>query len=230
MNSWMLSLMDDKISPEERLFKVIRGTKRSPVETPIRRNKVFFSLEGMKLALGSFISRFKHSPANHKVTYRAASVVLPVKLQNIDFKKIITFLSVILAVLVLLTAYYAIKKPNLSKITDAVFDGGYQARSLKSTDAFQPLTFYAEQAKKRDIFHPATNVIKSFSSSNLQKDLGLTGIYHPVGKPAEAMIEDKAAKKTYFLKEGEEIKGMKVKTILKDRVILQFGDEEMELL
>jgi hypothetical protein len=222
--------MDDKISPEERLFKVIRGTKRSPVETPIRRNKVFFSLEGMKLALGSFISRFKHSPANHKVTYRAASVVLPVKLQNIDFKKIITFLSVILAVLVLLTAYYAIKKPNLSKITDAVFDGGYQARSLKSTDAFQPLTFYAEQAKKRDIFHPATNVIKSFSSSNLQKDLGLTGIYHPVGKPAEAMIEDKAAKKTYFLKEGEEIKGMKVKTILKDRVILQFGDEEMELL
>jgi type II secretory pathway component PulC len=44
------------------------------------------------------------------------------------------------------------------------------------------------------------------------------------------MIEDKAAKKTYFLKTGDEIKGMKVKAILKDRVILQYGEEEMELM
>jgi len=225
-------MMDEKISPEERLFKVIQETKKPTDQSQIRRDKQPLNLKGLKQAIGSFILKFKPRGQVSKPMV-AAAIALPFKLHDIDLKKVNRVLWIILAVLMLLTAYYALKRPNLSKVTDAVFEGGYQAKSSKSIDTFKPLTFYAEQARKRDIFHPVTSGIKGIAGSNLQgltKDLSLAGIYQPVGKPSEAMIEDKNAKKTYFLKEGDEIKGMKVKGILKDRVILQYGEEEMELL
>jgi hypothetical protein len=224
--------MDERISPEERLFKVIQQTKEPVAENLNHKNTSSLNLRGFKQVIESFISRFKHS-SQIREPMAAASIILPVKLQDIDFKKVNVFLCVILASLILLTAYYALKRPNLSKVTGAVFEGGYQAKSPKPIDTFKPLTFYAQQTRKRDIFHPVTSGIKGIAGSNLQaltKDLGLAGIYQPLGGPSEAMIEDKTAKKTYFLKEGDEIKGMKVKAILKDRVILRYGEEEMELL
>jgi|GEM_PF-604409 len=227
-----LAMVKNDISPEERLFKAIRQTKEPVAGNISHRNRPFLKLKGFKQLFDSFISRFKH---NNQIRepMAAASIVFPIKLDDIDFKKVNAFLCIILAVLILLTAYYALKRPNLSKVTGVAFEGGYQVRNSKSIATFKPLTFYAEQARKRDIFHPVTSAIKGIAGSGLQaltKDLGLAGIYQPVGKPLEAMIEDKAAKKTYFLKEGDEIKGMKVKSILKDRVILQYGEEEMELM
>jgi len=44
------------------------------------------------------------------------------------------------------------------------------------------------------------------------------------------MIEDKAAKKTYFLKQGDKIKGVVVKNIFKDKVVLEYGSETIEFL
>lgn len=224
--------MAENISPEERLFKVIQETKKPADQSQIRRDKLPLNLKGLKQALGSLIWKFKPRGQVSK-PMAAASIVLPIKLHDIDFKKVNRALWVILILLILLAAYYVFKRPNLSKVTSAIFESGYQARGSKPIDTFKPLAFYAEQARKRDIFHPVTSAIKGIAGSGLQaltKDLGLAGIYQPVGKPSEAMIEDKAAKKTYFLKTGDEIKGMKVKAILKDRVILQYGEEEMELM
>lgn len=225
-------MMAENISPEERLFKVIQETKKPADQSQIRRDKLPLNLKRLKQVLGSFILKFKPRGQVNK-PMAAASIALPIKLHDIDLKKVNRALWVILILLVLLTAYYVLKRPNLSKVTGAVLDGGYQARSAKPIETFKPPAFYAEQARKRDVFHPVTSAIKGIAGSGLQaltKDLGLAGIYQPVGKPSEAMIEDKAAKKTYFLKEGDEIKGMKVKSILKDRVILQYGEEEMELM
>ena len=85
--------------------------------------------------------------------------------------------------------------------------------------------------KKRDVFHPYSGGAAGIAGSNLAvKDLGLAGTYQGQDQRLEAMIEDKSAKKTYFLKEGDEIKGFKVKSILKDRVILQYGDQEIEIM
>jgi len=227
-----LAMANNNISPEERLFKVIQETKKPNAQSPVRRDRLPLNLKGLKQVLGNFILKFRPG-TQIKEPMARASFALPIKLYDIDFKKVIRVLWVILASLILLTAYYALKKPNLSRVTSAVFEGGYQARGAKPIEAFKPLAFYAEQARKRDIFHPVTSAIKGIAGSGLQaltKDLCLAGIYQPIGKPSEVMIEDKAAKKTYFLKEGDEIKGMKVKAILKDRVILQYGEEEMELM
>jgi hypothetical protein len=220
-----LAMANKNISPEERLFKVIQETKKpaSGGTPPLRATKWGSNLKDW---IASRLTVFGARNGNKKI-------VLPIKLHEIDLKKVNRALWFILIFLILLTAYYAFKRPNLSKVTGAVFGGSYQARGSKPMDTFKPLAFYAEQARKRDIFHPVTSAIKGIAGSGLQaltKDLGLAGIYQPVGKPLEAMIEDKAAKKTYFLKTGDEIKGMKVKAILKDRVILQYGEEEMELM
>lgn len=216
-----LAMANNNISPEERLFKVIRETKKPA------------SGSSPSLRAPKWRSNLKNWIASRLAVFGARNDNKVIKLHDIDFKKVNRALWVILILLMLLTAYYAFKRPNLSKVTGAVFEGGYQERSSKPIDSFKPLTFYAEQARKRDIFHPVTSGIKGIAGSGLQaltKDLGLAGIYQPIGKPSEAMIEDKAAKKTYFLKTGDEIKGMKVKAILKDRVILQYGEEEMELM
>lgn len=216
-----LTMANNNISPEERLFKVIQETKKPA------------SGSAPSLRATKWRSNLKNWIASRLTVFGARNDNKVIKLHNIDFKKVNRALWVILILLILLTAYYAFKRPNLSKVTGAVFESGYQARGSKPIDTFKPLAFYAEQARKRDIFHPVTSAIKGIAGSGLQaltKDLGLAGIYQPIGKPSEAMIEDKAAKKTYFLKTGDEIKGMKVKAILKDRVILQYGEEEMELM
>jgi type II secretory pathway component PulC len=119
-------------------------------------------------------------------------------------------------------------KPSLLKITSAPSTGfiGIQSK----IEDYKPLKVYIEEVKKRDIFRPvqAAGTVAKFSLQGLTKDLVLSGIYQ--GKYPEAIIEDKTTKKVYFLKEGDEVKGLKVKSILKDRVILQYGEEEVELL
>lgn len=220
-----LAMANDNISPEERLFKVIQETKK-PASGGARSLRATKWRSNLKNWIASRLTVFGAHNANKEI-------VLPIKLHEVDLKKVNRALWLILAFLILLTAYYAFKRPNLSKITGAVFESSYQAKGSKPIDTFKPLAFYAEQVRKRDIFHPVTSGIKGIAGSGLQaltKDLGLAGIYQPVGNPSEAMIEDKSAKKTYFLKTGDEIKGMKVKAILKDRVILQYGEEEMELM
>ena len=54
------------------------------------------------------------------------------------------------------------------------------------------------------------------------------GIYF--SEEPEVIIEDKAEKKTYFLKEGENIKEIKVKSIRQDRVILESDGVDWELM
>ena len=43
------------------------------------------------------------------------------------------------------------------------------------------------------------------------------------------MIEDANTKKIYFIKQGEIIDGIKIQAILRDRVVLSYEGEEIEL-
>lgn len=225
--------MDDKISPEERLFKAIQEGKQSPAQdpsVPLRAEPPKAAgLSNLKSRISSILLRFRSAAPYNASLIKESSF----RIEDIDLKLVNKGLCVILSLLMLLMVYYALKRPNLTKITGSVFEAGYQIRNSKPIDTFKPLTFYVEQARKRDIFHPAESAISgsvSYNLGGLTKDLSVAGIYQPAGKPPEAMIEDKTAKRTYFLKTGDMIKGIKVKAILKDRIILQYGEEEVELL
>ncbi len=112
------------------------------------------------------------------------------------------------------------------------------ARSAKANnqEAFMSADEYVKISKQRDIFsreqHAAVKdaaVAEKPDIPRTKPDLQLVGIYF--SQEPEVIIEDKAEKKTYFLKEGENIKGIiKIKSIRQDRVILESNGTEWELM
>lgn len=111
------------------------------------------------------------------------------------------------------------------------------ARSMKANnhEAFMPSDEYVKMSKQRDIFsreqRPAVEgaaVADKPDAPRTRTDLQLVGIYF--SEEPEVIIEDKAEKKTYFLKEGENIKEIKVKSIRQDRVILESDGTDWELM
>lgn len=111
------------------------------------------------------------------------------------------------------------------------------ARSMKANnqEAFRSADEYVKMIKQRDIFsrEPQATVKDAVVADKpdiprTKTDLQLVGIYF--SKEPEVIIEDKAEKKTYFLKEGGNIKGIKIKSIRQDRVILESNGTEWELM
>lgn len=201
--------MNKETSPEERLFNVIKAGKNS--SSP-------FHTENSLRSLGT-----------------AIEMPLPFDVQaglgNIDFKKVNKVLTIILFLLMGVVVFTLVHKKEISlkKLSEAP-SGNLSVASSAPVQTYQPVNFYLKQVKKRDLFHPvtadSTATVDNARPSN--KDFSLSGIY--VGQYPQAIITDKSEQKSYFLKEGDEIKGYKVKAILKDKVILQQGDEEIELL
>lgn len=207
--------MPENISPEERLFNVIQDNKNAPAKkaSEFKQNK--FDLKGAQ----DFISK--------------SLIVLKINLQAIDLKTANKILAVMLVFLGVGVIYFTLNsKPNLTALGGAVNKTSVFGFTGKRVEEFKPVNIYIEDVKKRDVFKPAPRtsggVVSAEGLKDLIKDLSLSGIFE--GEYPEVIIEDKAAKKSFFLKEGQEIKGMKIKAILKDRVILQYGDEEIELI
>lgn len=221
----------ENISPEERLFKIIQENKNSPPKD--RKGET--DKAGRPTVLnwaGRLLGGIKRGRSGDGAVPAGTFGGLPVKLQNVDPKTINKALGVILIALLILVVYYVInKRYNIEKITAAVSSVPAQLPRSQAIEDFKPEQFYIAEVAKRDIFHPVgTNLKVETGKSTLKeltKDFSLAGIYQ--GEYPEAMIEDKNAKKTYFLKAGDEIKGIKVKSILKDGVILQYGEEEIEI-
>jgi len=111
------------------------------------------------------------------------------------------------------------------------------ARSMRANnlEAIISSEEYVKMSKQRDIFSREQHVTdKSLAVSDKpdiarnRTDLQLVGIYF--SEEPEVIIEDKVEKKTYFLKEGENIKDIKVKSIHQDRVILESNGANWELM
>ena len=103
-------------------------------------------------------------------------------------------------------------------------------------EPFQSLDFYLNEIHKRDIFHPALNSAilepKTAGRESLKKsaeNLKLQGISW--GDVPKVMLQGDKDSKFYILKEGQPVgsTGIRVKTILKNKVILTNGDKDVEL-
>ncbi len=98
----------------------------------------------------------------------------------------------------------------------------------------RPFLHYLEMARRRNIFSPI--VLKEAPKpedkrkqvQKMAEDLNLVGISW--GKEPVAMIEDKTAKKTYFLKKGDMINKFKIDDISEDKAILSYEKQKVELM
>lgn len=103
------------------------------------------------------------------------------------------------------------------------------------SDVAMPTTndvkFYTDKISTRNIFRPyEAPLAKAAVKLNLAKKLSkfkLVGVaWLDLPETATVMIEDAVKKETFFLKQGEQLEGVTVKTIYTDRVV--FGDENEE--
>ena len=98
------------------------------------------------------------------------------------------------------------------------------------------LTYYLEKVRARDIFnmagkgavHPESAVKRpSEGIKEVTEHLKLVGISW--SNDPDAMIEDNKALKTFFVKRGQMIGEVKLQAIFKDKVVLSYNGEEIEL-
>jgi len=244
--------MPDNVSPEERLFKVIKDGKSAPSDNPAagaggggekvktkQPMKNFFSgLKPIKLRPAAAGARSSHAPMP-RVAGPAFGV--PLNLRTEDLKNLNRFLILILIVVTMLAAYYLFNKmPRVDEVIESVSGIPFERPEKRPIEAFKPIAFYVEEFNKRDILHPARpekteeelaqEEIVEEILPGLAATLKLQGI--SMGKVPKAMIQDSIDGQIYFVKRGQTIggTGIKVKEITKDKVVISLGREEMNLL
>lgn len=222
---------EDKSTPEEKLLRLIenpaqaKGVKQSAGKSLVKKNKFNF------FALFSPVKLITGIKQLFKVKDKLKPYIFNFKFINRCF----TGLAVLIA---LYLVFDFIKgRPTLNKIYDstaAVFDTGISRLKAGLGIKAAEISDYLAQIERRDIFHlmplkkeekpPETKQI--FSA--LLADLKLVGIIWSA-KP-QVMIEDKKENKTLLLNQGDFIGKIKLKQILRDKVIVTYEDQEMELL
>lgn len=215
------------ITPEKQLLKLIEEPRDRVAGGAVAKARGFsFWTPGVLLGRWTF--------AQERVKHLLCAWRGP-----LDIKKINALLSVlavavgiyfIVAAVLLSLRLSAV--PTFSFKTDPAVKGGLKnASSLKSVD------FYRQKAQARDLFKigaksPEPEATNRGPDLNAQAQEFLSK-YKLVGiswsDNPDAMIEDTTAQKTYFMKRGQELDGVKIQAIFKDKVVLNYMNREIEL-
>lgn len=195
-----------KPTPEEKLFAVIQGAKQPP-------------LRGRPQALSLAT-----------VGIRLSSLIGPLDLPRVN--QWLTGLVIALGLLCLIGPFFM--TPRMSRII-AQAHAPIPPFVVAPLDGIRPLEEYLQGMITQDPFRVGETPRASAPSGDtppavsdpraLVKDLQLVGI--SFGEKPVAMIERQ--QQTYVLKVGESLGEFTVKEILKDRVILHVGNQDLEL-
>jgi len=222
--------MADKISPEEKLFNVIRDGKKGGAKpmSPPHGIKKFF--------------KFIRKPARAQAAISGAPSAFSINFNEIKPRTVNTALTIILAGLVALVIYVAVnEKPRLAAITGTVSGAPAGQTEAGAIEAFRPMSFYLAEVKKRDIFQPISEAEPEEQKPDPQEaalsklagiaaDFKLQGISW--GRSPKAMVKCENEDKMYFLGKEQPIgsTGVRIKDIYKNKVIISYEGAEMELL
>jgi type II secretory pathway component PulC len=109
----------------------------------------------------------------------------------------------------------------------------YRASS-GSVSSLREAAFYIDKVKQRDIFKmvskarvDAISDVISSKAAEVAQNFRLVGISW--SSDPDAMIEDVKMQRTLFVKKGQKVGEAKVESIMKDRVLLRYGEELIEL-
>lgn len=156
-----------------------------------------------------------------------------------DLKVINRLLAVIIVISIFYlmnTFYFSIaslmKMPGLKFTAQerAKLTGFKEVLALKQTAAY-----YIDKVRGRDIFKIGAKKVVTETAQVLPPPIIVEATQHLklVGiswsNDPDAMIEDARALRTFFVKRGQMIGQVKIEAIFKDKVILSYGGEEVEL-
>ncbi len=226
------------ISPEKELLRLIedpeiKSTATRGPQIVKRRSASLFSASAWKGRI-SFLKEQAKGRLNNPIEYA------------FDIKSInrgLLLLTIIVGFYVITNLTFSVA--DMNSMPDFQFDVGKMPKPMELQEAktfTKPLTFYLEKVRSRDLFkmgrevivesddEEVKTVIRSSGPSKLvemTQDLRLVGISW--SKDPDAMIEDTKASRTFFVKRGHKIGGMRVEAIFKDKIVLSYEGEETEL-
>jgi len=218
-------------TPERELLKLIEGKTPEMVQVQRLRH------QGLSfLSISAWIGRisFLKTLLRDKF-YEIRSQPFDIKFLN----KVLCLLIFILSLYFFISLFSIFKQfKNLPSVVNLAKE---EIDSLDTSGVLllkNPSSYYVNKARERDIFRMGkiekdTQEVKSVSRGPSSKIIEATQHLRLVGiswsSDPDAMIEDTKAMRTFFIKRGQKIGDVKVEAIFKDKVILSYEGEEIEL-
>ena len=245
------------VPPAERVFKVPQESKKPSGDMiknqilPVGKAAKGSLLENFRQLLTKGIHLPGKGPGGAGPKSLFAS---PILLQGIDSVKqllvngidldvvnrVLTGASVLLMVYSITVVVN--KKSSITKLMQSISHIRFERSTSQDIEAYQPVDHYLGQVHSRDIFNPVGEVKTQVMSEALPppappkpklKEMasGLSVVGVAWGEIPKAMIQDAATQEIYFLKKDDTIgkTEIKVKDILRSKVVISYGEEEMDL-
>ena len=215
-------------TPERELLKLIEepSAKVDVSSVKVRRNLFsLFSPVALKARFSFLKAKFK-------------GILSLKRLTHLEFRIINRSVEACIFILIFyLVCNFIVSMINVNKKSSLEFEiKKFTASVLPETSLLKVVSYYLEKASARDIFKMGlTSVVDKEKVAKVSiskiaeasKNLKLVGISW--SEDPDVIIEDTKAEMAYFLKKGQMINDFKVKAVFKDKVILSYQGEEMEL-
>ena len=229
---------DNVLSPEERLLRIIKrqsktakaGQNNPSQSQSASRTEIKSQAYSPAAAVDKEenISR-KGRPA---ISFRKDTLSGLAALQRLNGWLFIFWSLLVIVIVFVSVRMAAITGPSKSSSQRAFI----KKYSGLDKEKFQilPFSYYAEIISKRNLFKvPAQfqaqdkNMPVKTAPSELLKSYSLSGVI--TGENPQAIIEDSASKKTYFLNKGQYLGDFKIDDIIEGKVILELRGQRFEL-
>lgn len=223
--------MKKDFSPEERLLRLIKGSKKKDAPKDEESAPKIHPSESMPQVNRMPAYRKESGPMRAK----AISISLPLKLKKLNTRTLNPILIIMLIFLlsylmydVIYTTYYEKEEPGIFAEVEK------RVPEVEGEDILEikPYSFYSSSIEGRNIFMPQQVEIEPVftgpSLAEITAGLSLIGII--AGDKPQAIIEDKKAGKSHFLYEGGTVGQAKVVEILEDRVVMDYQGQRFELV
>ena len=193
----------ENISPEEKLLRLIRKSGKQPQRGATEKEA---------------------SSKNIKPKARNANL----RFQSLN--RFLLYLFYLLLLVFILSFFFADLVFRKAKVQD----NSKQSKGI-STEDFKKVPYrdYSESILNKELFGKAIKTAEKKSAQvdiqSIIKDLVLIGIL--TEEEPKAIIEDKRSKKTYFLKQGGNLRNMRLVEILVDegKIVLEYQGENFDL-
>jgi len=222
-----MMLEEGRLTPEKELLKLIEkpDSRRSLQVAAIKYHSLsFFSIGALKGRIAFLRNRLIGFPRG------AAPLQLDIRFLN-NFLKLCIVALGLYFIFDLSTSIMGLKK---GLRLGASYSKPPAAESAPIASLLKAASYYLEKARARDIFSMNEGEVLNGGKEVPKKAIEATSHLKLVGiawsADPDVMIEDTNAKRTFFLKKGQMINSeTKLQSVFKDKVILNYKGEEVEL-
>lgn len=214
------------LNPEKDLLKLIEKpiAKESIAASVIRRRSLsFFSLTALRGRFAFLKSHWREFDFR-----RVRELDIKVVNRGLEF---FIFLLAFYFIASLSTNIFSLSRPLDLKVN---MEKAAELKSASFDSILKTASYYLEKARGRDIFRrgrdKVDNLLKGPSARALEATAHLRLVGISWSADPDAMIEDTRNPRTLFLKKGQLIDNeIKLEAIFKDKIVLSYKGEEVEL-